>query len=81
MAVLIVLVGIAGRGVQVVVADGVIVTSDSNGGSIASEAGIVGVAFGCEVTHEPAKRDTAITIVTNRFIRGEVLLYTKWLHI
>jgi hypothetical protein len=63
------IVGVGGRGVQVAVADGVIVTSNSNGGSIASEAVIVGVAFGCEATHEPAKRETAIAIVTTRFIR------------
>jgi hypothetical protein len=69
MAVSIGLVGVGGRGVQVGVADGVIITNNSNGGSIASEARIVDVAFGCEVTHEPAKRETAIAIVTTRFIR------------
>jgi hypothetical protein len=47
------------------------VSGNSVGGSIASEAGIVDVAFGCEATHEPAKRETAIAIVMDRFIRKD----------
>jgi hypothetical protein len=46
----------------------VIVTSNSEGRSIVSEAWVVGIACGGEGTHEPAKRENAIAIVAITFI-------------
>ena len=61
--------GIGGRCVEVAIAVGVRVSSNSEGRSIVSEAWVVGIVCGGEGTHETAKRETAAAIVAIPFIK------------
>ena len=69
IAVLVGLVGNRGRCVEVSIAGGVRVSSNSDGRSIVSEAWVVGIICGGEGTHETAKRETAAAIVAIPFIK------------
>ena len=69
IAVLVGLVGNGGRCVEVAIADGVRVSSNSEGRSIVSEAWVVGIVCGGEGTHETAKREIAAAIVAIPFIK------------
>jgi hypothetical protein len=69
VTVLIGIVGIGSRGVEVAIADCVIVSTNSDERSIESAAWVVGNACCGEGTHEPANREDAIAIVAIPFIK------------